>query len=207
MIGVAGWIDVVGVLQLLQTLSIFPSFMSGNTTQVFTSLIQGDNHEALLYGSVIGAFVLGALLGRLLNNGSTAREALALFGEALLLVAALLSAELGASEGTTLLVLALAMGWNNVALKASRGFGPKTYVSGALVSLGSDVADALSGRSPWSKLHTPLVTWASLALGGLAGGLFSAAFSVTAALLVPTALLVLIGFGVATEVIKSNGER
>ena len=158
MIGAAGWVDVVGVLQLLQNLSVFPSFMSGNTTQVFTSLVRGDNRDALLYGSVISVFVLGALLGRLLNDGSSLCEAAALFGEALLLVAALLTVELGMTEGATLLVLALAMGWNNVALRASHGFGPKTYVSGALVSLGSNLADALSGRSAWSKLRAPLVT-------------------------------------------------
>ena len=207
MIGVAGWVDVVGVLQLLQNLSVFPSFMSGNTTQVFTSLVRGDNRDALLYGSVISVFVLGALLGRLLNDGSSLREAAALFGEALLLAAALLTVELGMTEGATLLVLALAMGWNNVALRASRRFGPKTYVSGALVSVGSDLADALSGRSSWSKLRAPLLTWLSLALGGFLGGLFSETSLVSAALLVPAALLALIGLGVATSLVKSDDEN
>ena len=207
MIGVAGWIDVVGILQLLGSLQVFPSFMSGNTTQVFSSLVQGETYAALLYGGVIGAFTLGVLLGRLLNDGSRGREAAALFAEALLLAAALLAAERGASAEIILLILTLAMGWNNVALKASHGLEPKTYVSGALVALGSLLADALSGRTSRAQLRVPLVTWLSLSLGSLAGGLVSSTASLTAALLVPAALLALIGVGVAFDLVKPHGEK
>ena len=180
--------------------------MSGNTTQVLTSLVRGENGAAELYGSVIGTFTLGVVLGHLLNDGSRGREAAALFAEALLLAAALFAAKAGASAEVTLLTLTLAMGWNNVALKASHGLAPKTYVSGALVDFGSGVAAALSGRASWTQLRVPLVTWLSLALGGLAGGLLSEASSVTAALLVPAALLALIGLGVALDVVKPHDE-
>lgn len=196
MTAMAGWIDTVGILLFFQELRVFPAYMSGNTTRLFVSTFQGEPGRALLYAGAILLFVAGAVLGRCINDGTRGREAAALQLEAGLLCTAALAASRSAPELLTLGLLTFAMGWNNVALRARSGIGPRGYITGTLVSFASNVADALMRRGAWRSAIEPAVIWASLATGALAGAYSTAYLSAALVLLVPASVAMLCGFGV-----------
>ena len=72
-------------------------------------------------------------------------------------------------EHTAVLLMALSIGAENAALertgKASLGV---TYVTGALVKVGQQIAGALFGGDRWSWLWDALL-WAALVVGAVAG--------------------------------------
>ena len=197
MTAVAGWIDTVGILLFFKELKVFPTYMSGNTTRLFVALFQGESHRAGSYGAAIALFVAGAVVGRCINDGTRGRETVALQLEAALLASAALAASRGAPELLTLGLLAFAMGWNNVALTTRHGIGPRGYITGTLVSLASRVADAITRRGRWRRALEPAIVWASLAFGALAGAYATAVLSPAQVLLVPAAVVLLCGIGVA----------
>lgn len=204
MTAVAGWTDTVGILLFFQELRIFPTYMSGNTTRLFVSAFQEEPRRALLYGGAISMFVTGAVLGRCVNDGTRGREAVALQLEAALLFAAALASSRGAPEVLTLGLLALAMGWNNVALQTRNGVGPRGYITGTLVSFASGVADALARRGAWGQTVEPAVVWLSLAGGALAGAFSTAYLAPPFVLLVPASVVMLCGIGVAVGWVKDR---
>ena len=55
----AGWVDAIGFLRLG---GFYPSFMSGNTTQLGVALSNGNWQAAMLPALLIGLFVTGSLL-------------------------------------------------------------------------------------------------------------------------------------------------
>lgn len=167
---VAGWVDAVGILLFLTQLQIFPTYMSGNTTRLFVAAAQGEWQRMAMYGVAIVLFVCGVIGGRIVNDGRRWRETAALVAEAALLLCASVAAARGAAELLTLGLLAAAMGWNNMALKARHGIGPKGHVTGTLVSFATSIADTLSRRErSWTAVWTSAVVWGSMALGALAG--------------------------------------
>ncbi len=197
MTAVAGWIDTIGILLFFEQLRIFPTYMSGNTTRMFVSAVDGSLQRAGLYGGVILLFLVGVLIGRCINDGTRGRETLALQLEAALLSVAALAASRHAPELLTLGVLALAMGWNNVALAPRNGVGPRGYITGTLVTMASGMADALLRRGAWSKVVEPAALWASLAIGALAGAYAVSLVSVAFVLLIPASVVALCGIAVA----------
>ena len=194
---VAGWIDTVGIVLFFEELQIFPTYMSGNTTRLFVSAEQGDLRRLGLFGAVIVLFVIGAGVGRWVNDGSRAREATGLLLEATLIFSAALTAASTAPETLTLGLLAAAMGWNNVALEPRHGVVPRGFITGTLISLASAVADALARRGPWARVKKPALVWLSLAGGALAGVYSTTLLSDTLVLLVPTIVVALCGAAVA----------
>lgn len=197
MTAVAGWIDTVGILLFFEPLRIFPTYMSGNTTRMFASAVEGNWQRTSLYGGVILLFLAGVFIGRCINNGTRGRETVALQLEAALLFIAALAASRHASELVTLGLLAVAMGWNNVALTPRKGVGPRGYITGTLVALASGVADALMRRSTWSKVAEPAALWASLAAGAVAGAYAVSLMPVASVLLVPASVVAVSGMAVA----------
>ena len=206
MTAVAGWIDAIGILLFFQDLRIFPTYMSGNTTRLFVSVVQEDLQRARLYGAAIVLFVFGAVIGRWVNDGTRWRETIAVLFEAALLFAAALAASRGAPQVLTPGLLAFAMGWNNVALKSSRGAGPKGYITGTLVAFASAVADALAHRGRWSEAVEPAVVWSSLACGALAGAFSTTLMSAAFVLLVPSSVVALCGVIVAVGWLRDGAD-
>ncbi|WP_415047044.1 YoaK family protein [Gordonia sp. (in: high G+C Gram-positive bacteria)] len=161
----AGYLDAVGYVYLG---GFFVSFMSGNTTELASSLAHGDAGAVGLAGTLLGMFfagvVLGAILARLGDGRTTVLAVTAL------LVG--LTALLGGLSGSTVpvaLLLPTAMGVVNATFlndgETSIGL---TYMTGALVKAGQRLVDAFHGgpRTLWAR-HLSL--WAALLVGGIVG--------------------------------------
>ena len=182
---VAGWVDAVGFLALVGSVRAFPSFMSGNSTKVVTDLVSGKTALAGMVAAVVLVFILGTIVSRLINNGARLRETAALAAVAGVLWLAGAGAVSHWSDYALLLLLAFGMGMINRALQGSNGFTVHTFVSSAVVTIGSDIADAISGRGAWKQALLPLrisgaFVGAILTLElGLFAALFGPAFAVS----------------------------
>ena len=86
----AGWVDAVGYLQLG---GVFPSFMSGNTTQLGIALAGAGAQPLLLSALMVILFVAGAIAASLCVHATAPWRHSALFGveAGLLLIAYLVS--------------------------------------------------------------------------------------------------------------------
>ena len=190
----AGFADVIGFVELGGT---FTSFMSGNTTQLGTSLVQGNWSVAVLAASLIALFFLGSVAGSLLallagpRWGSSAVTALVLSS----FVATLTLALAGVPPDQSMLILAAGAGAQNAILPSTGSVRlGTTFVTGTLFAAGQDLARALRGVAPpWRWAQHGLV-WASLLMGGLLGGYGYAQAGINA-LLVPIAIY--LGFLIA----------
>ena len=203
---VAGWVDAVGFLALVGSVKAFPSFMSGNSTKVVTDIVSGDGRAAVLIASVVGVFIAGTVIARLINDGSPRREAAALTGVALSLWAACAGALLVSNDFATLLVLAFAMGMINRSLQGRSGYTVHTFVSGAVVTIGSDIADALSGRANWRQVLLPLSIWGAILCGALAGGMLTLRAGLLPGLVVPAVVVSSMALLAASGALEPAGE-
>ncbi|MXO67014.1 DUF1275 family protein [Altericroceibacterium endophyticum] len=182
---VAGWVDAVGFLALVGSVEAFPSFMSGNSTKVVTDLVSGKLTLAAMVAGVVLIFILGTIITRLVNDGTPWRETAALA----LVAGAKWMAVVGALSGwahyTLLLLLAFAMGMINRALQGRNGFTVHTFVSGAVVAIGSDIADAISGRGQWKHILLPLSIWGTILAGAVIGAVLTLKIGLVFALVPP----------------------
>lgn len=169
---VAGFVDAIAYVHLG---GFFVSFMSGNSTRLGVGLAEAP-HEALVAGGLIAAFVLGVMLGALVNRGGDhgggVRVLIAV--SAMLALAALLGGMGAPALGVGL--MAAAMGAENSVFRRNGdvSFGV-TYMTGALVKLGQGLAAALTGgpRFGWAPY---LILWAGLVIGAWAGASVFALF-------------------------------
>ena len=203
---VAGWVDAVGFLALVGSVEAFPSFMSGNSTKVVIGMVSGDGRAAGLIGSVVAVFIAGTVIARLINDGSPRREAAAMSGVALALWVACAGATLASNDFATLLVLAFAMGMINRSLQGRNGYTLHTFVSGAVVTIGSDIADALSGRAAWQQVLLPLSIWCAILCGALAGGLLILRAGLLPGLIVPAAVVSILAILAASGALEPADE-
>ena len=165
LLATAGFVDAVGLLGF----GLFPSFLSGDTTQFAVAAAQGRGAQAGLLAAVVVVFVAGAFLGRLLRLRTGRRSPTLVLEAAVLAVAA---AAAHAGFGAAALAGAiLAMGAQTTVLTHA---GPlavgATYVTGTLARLGSGLADALAGADRWGWIAY-LLLWAALAAGAAGGAL------------------------------------
>ena len=203
---VAGWVDAVGFLALVGSVEAFPSFMSGNSTKVVTDIVSGDGRAAVLIASVVAVFIAGTVIARLINDGSPRREAAAMSGVALALWVACAGATLASNDFATLLVLAFAMGMINRSLQGRSGYTVHTFVSGAVVTIGSDIADALSGRANWRQVLLPLSIWGAILCGALAGGMLTLRAGLLPGLVVPAVVVSSMALLAASGALEPAGE-
>lgn len=152
----AGVVDIVGYLALYHT---FTAHMTGTTVHLGNSLIEGHWPEAIMAGSVVGAFMVGSILGRTIieigaRNHFRSIASITLGLEALLLLAfiplavhSLAVHGSGESSSTTaplLAMLAAAMGLQTATLTR---IGPltvhTTFVTGMLNKLAQLISHAL----------------------------------------------------------------
>lgn len=166
----AGFVDASG---FAMAGGYFVSFMSGNTTRLAVDLVSGAKAAAIPAGLIAG-FVAGVALGILVSSraGSKGKPAVLALVCALLTGAAL-AAPLWIAPALTLMVLA--MGALNTAFRRDGeiAFG-LTYMTGALVRLGSALGAALSGE-PRVPVLAQVLLWSGLMGGAVCGaGVFAA---------------------------------
>lgn len=185
----AGFVDAIGYTHIGK---LYLSFMSGNTTRFGIALAEWDHATILLAGAVIGLFVLGAGLGTLLTDPPARRPMARVMGVEVALFALALGLVVTLDDATALLPVAIAMGMQNsvhqVVLKADIG---KSFVTGALFSLGQSLARALRGRVPAAEWLVYAASWLSFVAGVALGSLVL--MGTTLALALGLAMLALAG--------------
>ena len=165
LLGLAGFVDAVGLLSF----GLFPSFMSGDTTQMSAAFAAGRSAQAGVLAGAVVIFVAGAFLGRLVGL-STGRRSAVLWLEAAVLALAAAAEHFGVGAGALALTV-LAMGAQTTVLThAGAVTVGTTYVTGALSRTGAALADALAGGS-WTEWLAYLLLWIALAAGAAAGAL------------------------------------
>jgi uncharacterized membrane protein YoaK (UPF0700 family) len=184
--GSAGWVDAIGYVRLG---GLYPSFMSGNTTQLGFAL---SHYEWTLVGiaaTILGLFFLGSFCGGLtaaLPSGW--RLPVVLASEAVLLATATGLASLSGREHGAVLLLSVTMGVQNAAVQELRPTaGGATFVTGTLFRAGHGLAKALVGRAG-AAWFPQLLSWTSFAAGAGAGALGNARWGILA-LSVPLAVV------------------
>jgi uncharacterized membrane protein YoaK (UPF0700 family) len=177
---VAGWVDAVGFLRLG---GLYPSFMSGNTTQLGIAVAGLEWAAAAVPAALVALFVLGAFTASMFKSLTTQWALPACFAlQSALLALALLLTLAGAHSAAALMPLPLAMGLQNVAARAVGAGSGITFVTGTLVRLGEALAGAaLRGERHW---RAPLLTWLAMATGAAVGTLVET-IAAPMALLVP----------------------
>lgn len=201
----AGYLDAVGYVYLG---GFFVSFMSGNTTELATSVAEGNLGPAGLAATLIGCFFGGAVLGALLVRRGDGRTTVLATSSILVAITAIL-ANLVHAEWPVTILLPLSMGVVNATfLTAGEASIGLTYMTGALVKAGQRLVDAFYGgpRMLWAR-H--LALWASLLAGGVIGVLILHWLGLAGALWPIAALLALITAVVAVNRIRRGvfGER
>lgn len=169
---IAGFVDAVA---FIETSGFFVSFMSGNSTRLGVGLATAP-HFALVALGIIGAFVLGVMLGSVVAGKGDEKSGF----RVLVLVAALLaSAAICAAAGVVapaMALMAAAMGAeNSVFLRDGEVSIGLTYMTGTLVKFGQRLAGALQGgpRFAWAPY---LMLWLGLIAGGFSGAFTYAHF-------------------------------
>ncbi len=138
----AGFVDAIGYTHIGK---LYLSFMSGNTTRFGIAVAEWDHATILLAGAVIALFVVGAGLGALLTDVAVALRPWRGCWASRWRCSPSRSFWCWRSRSEfALLPVAAAMGMQNsvhqVVLKADIG---KSFVTGALFSLGQSLARAL----------------------------------------------------------------
>lgn len=188
LIAIAGSVDAIGFLKLRH---LFVSFVSGDSTQWSVAVSAADWSTAASPGLIVAVFVAGVIGGYMIRAvaGAWARCAV-LLSEALLLAVAI---PLGAHPQALGVPMAAAMGLQNAVIgNSGRLHPPVTYVTGTLVRLGRNLAQAITGRAQGRWEWVPyLLLWLSLTAGAIAGAAAYRAFGLSSLLLPAIAVLAL----------------
>ena len=161
----AGYVDALGFLRMG---GLFISFMSGNSTRLAVGLVR-DPAVARLAAGLVGAFIVGVILGALVAGRRPRRQRAAVLALVTLLLggAAILSG--GTAARWTVFALAMAMGAENaVFLRDGEVSIGVTYMTGTLVKLGQRIALALRGGARWGWVPY-LLLWGGLIAGAVTG--------------------------------------
>lgn len=173
----AGWVDAAG---LANASHIFLSFMSGNTTNLSVSLARQNWPKAAVLGLVVALFVLGVVVGELLEPLIGRRgPSVVLAIEALFLAlsATLQIPNIAVVQADGFLPVypaVFAMGLQNATMPRANGTNiGLTYVTGTLVQIGRAVASVIRGGRDGHKLGQYFAVWISLATGAVVGAMAS----------------------------------
>ena len=184
----AGYVDAIGFIRLS---GYYTSFMSGNTTQMGVSLVQGEFHHSLMPAVLIVMFLIGSTLGSGLSIVTPApwKTSAVLAYEAFLVFGTFAIGLQLPDIGLVSLFLALAMGSQNAVLGSVQGFrAGTTFVTGALFSLGQKIAAAFTRTGPPFGWIGDAAVWLALLIGSLAGAAVYDAVGIFA-LIVPAGLV------------------
>jgi uncharacterized membrane protein YoaK (UPF0700 family) len=194
---IAGFINVVGLLGFEhQTIT----HLTGNTTRLAQALAAGDRRGMILFASLIGSFVAGAVASGFLIQDSTLllgrRYGVALLVESLLLFVSIPLLERKSLGG--MCAAAGAIGLQNAMVTAYSGTVIRTsHVSGMFTDLGIYLGHAMRGLPiNMKRLQLCLLVISAFLGGGVAGTIAFKAFDYSA-LLFPATLtaVVAIAYG------------
>jgi uncharacterized membrane protein YoaK (UPF0700 family) len=163
--GLAGFVDAIG---FLKSGGLFVSFMTGNSTRLAIGAVHAAP-VALAAAGLIILFVFGVALSVVISSRAGSRKVTAAGVLACLLVGAAIAESLN-FDVAVIGMLCLAMGAaNTIFQRDGEVTVGVTYMTGTLVKLGYKLAGVFGGgdRTAWLPY---LVLWASLVLGGVAGG-------------------------------------
>ncbi|MCK0197067.1 DUF1275 domain-containing protein [Ancylobacter sp. 6x-1] len=182
--GLAGYVDAVGYAHIG---NLYLSFMSGNSTRLGLALGNLDGKAVLWVGAIIALFVLGAALGTYVCDAAPTRRISAILAtETLLFVLALLLLT-GTGWAPALLPVAAAMGLQNAIHQSVHGADiGKSFVTGALFSLGQSIANALRGKGTAGACAFYALSWGTFVLGAATGAVTLAAIGLPFALAAAT---------------------
>ncbi len=174
--GLAGYVDEIGFLRLG---GFFVSFMSGNSTQMAAGIASGST-AALIGGTLIGTFVLGAIGGSLVAGATGARRKVAVLVVVAFLLASAAALAMAGHDHCAIAGLALAMGAENAVFQRDGEVSiGVTYMTGTLVKFAQGIADVMLGRGRWGWLPY-LLLWLGLVTGAVAGAALYRAMAMSA---------------------------
>ncbi|GAB2511603.1 hypothetical protein CATRI_09555 [Corynebacterium atrinae] len=170
---IAGFVDSIGFIFLG---GVFLSFMSGNTTRLATSAVEGDAGLAWLAGSAVVLFLLGVMEGALVRRiamrrvpTDRVREAVLANTCALFTVASIFV--LFDAPTAAIIFASVAIGsMNSIFERAGEVSIPLTYMTGTLVKMGQRFVDAFFGGTHAAWIEH-LKMWAGLSAGALCGAI------------------------------------
>lgn len=181
----AGFVDALGFMHLG---GYFVAFMSGNSTQMAAGLPDGFA-GAVMPASIIGLFVLGVILGTLLDQNFSTSIGLLVLAAILGLSASL--AYMGLNN-EAIFATPVVMGAMNTVIKTGQGIMAVTFMTGNLVKFGQSLVLAFQGGGRWAWLPY-LLLWLGL-IGGVFCGVTAYDQIGLAALWVPAGGLVVLAF-------------
>lgn len=202
----AGFVDSVGFLYLG---GVFLSFMSGNTTRFATAAVEGDSELAVLAGSCIGLFLLGVILGALVNRLARIRWDVTRGREAVMATVTtlfMLSTVLVAldADRAAMLVLSVGIGTlNSVFERDGEVAVPLTYTTGTLVKMGQGLVDAFFGGGH-TRWISHLLLWLGLAAGAVGGALVFKSLGLSTVYVITGYMLILT---VVSQVVRERRRR
>jgi uncharacterized membrane protein YoaK (UPF0700 family) len=165
-VGVAVLVGYVDAIGFLKSGGLFVSFMSGNSTQLGVNAAEGSV-RAWFAAALIGAFVVGVVVGSLVGHFARAHRRPAVLGLVAILLAT--AAALGAPNQVEVAVaaMALAMGAINAVFEKVGGSSVGSVESAASTSTRS--ANGLFPREHWLSWGRNVVLWTSVVGGALIG--------------------------------------
>jgi uncharacterized membrane protein YoaK (UPF0700 family) len=161
----AGFVDALA----FQSLGLFASFMSGNSTRLGVGLGAPDLGFARLAGALVLSFVAGVVIASIIARRWEAWRKPAVMAAVTLLLGAARIVALWQQTDAVLLA-AVAMGAaNGVFVRESDVAIGVTYMTGSLVRLGQRIAAALMGEGDrWGWLPY-LALWSGFIAGAIYG--------------------------------------
>lgn len=162
----AGYVDAIGFISLG---GFFVSFMTGNTTRLGAEIARGHPAAAAVAGGVLLAFVGGVVIGALIAKGAGRWRRVAVLTWVTICLATAAAFEAIGNQTASTAGLVLAMAASNCVFQRNGEVTiGVTYMTGTLVKMGQQIANALTGgpRFAWLRNFT---LWLGLALGAVAG--------------------------------------
>lgn len=186
---IAGYLDAVGYAQLSH---LYVSFMSGNSTHLGMSIADGAWSDVISAVTVVAAFVIGSALGPMVaarSGASGIRDVL--LAELLVLLVALTLAATGGPR-PALFIVAVAMGMQNAMHQLISGADVgRSFITGALSSLGQSLAQLLGGKGCVRRTLVLAASWLAFVFGAVAGSFVLATVGLLPALIIVVVLLAL----------------
>jgi uncharacterized membrane protein YoaK (UPF0700 family) len=172
---IAGSVDAVAYLLCGQ---VFVANMTGNTVLFAISLLQREMSAAALRGALVGAFLAGVIVARLLakkaNQRVTKRQRILVLVIQALILLLLAWRSTGTHMQLLLLLLAGMLGTQNGAFQYIGGVHLNTtFITGDLEKLGEAVTDVLHSFTMASAF---LLSWIGYAGGAVLGALGAKSF-------------------------------
>ncbi|QTL04374.1 DUF1275 domain-containing protein [Aquabacter sp. L1I39] len=185
--GLAGFLDAAAFVRFNH---LYVSFMSGNSTHLGMAVAEGTGPVLASVLGVVGAFVAGATAGTWIADHATPRLVPRVLGLEAGLLAAATGALLGGRPLACAMLVAQAMGLQNVLHQAVGGVDVgKGFVTGMLFRLGQSLARLWSGKATGGQALTSLLNWLAFVGGAALGTRVVQGFGFSGCLLVALAVI------------------